>query len=73
MAGEEMRLFRGVKSKFNLTSAPHHRRVFTTWVLMSQMMTLVSSDPVTKSCVFFGTIMHVIAAVWPMEKCECIN
>lgn len=49
------------RKKINLNSITHHRRVLTTCVLISQIITLVSSEPVTKSCVFFGTIMQVIA------------
>jgi hypothetical protein len=47
---------------------PYHKRVFTTCDFMSQIMTLVSSEPVTKSCVFFGTIIHVIAPLCPINK-----
>lgn len=61
-----------IKSKFNLNSISHQRRVFTTCVLISQIITLVSSDPVTRSCVFFGTIMHVIAPLWPVNR-KCVN
>lgn len=56
----QVRLLGGEK-KINLNSITHHRRVLTTCVLISQIITLVSSEPVTKSCVFFGTIMQVIA------------
>jgi hypothetical protein len=46
----------------------HHNLVLTACVLMSHTITLVSSDPVIRWLVFFGTIMHVIDPLWPAKR-----